>query len=100
MKRAAAPIPFAGSQLDETRHVCAFFTSDHEEYPVSLPFIRDGLLCGHKAIRVVNPHQSADHLQRLVDVGIDAGDAKLSGQLELRLNTNVYLLDGRFDADP
>jgi hypothetical protein len=24
MKRASAPIPFAGSLLDETRHVCAF----------------------------------------------------------------------------
>jgi len=28
MKRDAAPIPFAGSHLGETRHVCAFFNSD------------------------------------------------------------------------
>ncbi len=99
MKRAAAPIPFAGSQLDETRHVCAFFNSDDEEYPVLLPFIRDGFQCGHKAIHVVNPHQRAKHLQRLAAIGIDAAAAEQSGQLEIRINTDVYLPDGRFDPD-
>jgi hypothetical protein len=34
MKRATTLIPFAGSQLNETRDVCAFFKSD-EEYRVS-----------------------------------------------------------------
>ena len=34
-----APIPFAGSQLGEVRHVCAFFNSDDEEYRVLLPFM-------------------------------------------------------------
>jgi len=28
---ATPPIPFAGSQLDEVRHVCAFFNSDDEK---------------------------------------------------------------------
>jgi hypothetical protein len=32
MKKTAALIRFAGSQLGETRHVCAFFSSDDEEY--------------------------------------------------------------------
>jgi hypothetical protein len=94
-----APIPFAGSQLDETRHVCAFFNSDEEEYRVLLPFIKSGFQCGHKAIHVVNPDQRQDHLQRLADAGIDAAVAEPSGQLEVRINTEVYLPDGRFDAD-
>jgi hypothetical protein len=34
MKTLAAPIPFAGSELTETRHVCAFFNSEDEEYRV------------------------------------------------------------------
>lgn len=50
MKRAAAPISFAGSQLVEARHVCAFFNSDDEEYRVLLPFIKDGFECGDKAV--------------------------------------------------
>jgi hypothetical protein len=99
MKKTTAPIPFAGSQLDQTRHVCAFFNSADEEYRVLLPFIKDGFQCGHKAIHVVNPGQRQDHLQRLAEVGIDPATAQQSGQLELRVNTEVYLPDGRFDAD-
>ncbi len=99
MKKITAPIPFAGSQLDETRHVCAFFNNDEEEYRVLLPFIRDGFHCDQKAIHVVNPHQRADHLRRLAEVGIDAAAAEERGQLEIRVNTDVYLPDGRFDPD-
>lgn len=38
MKKMTAPIPFAGSQLDQTRHVSAFFNSADEEYRVLLPW--------------------------------------------------------------
>jgi DcmR-like sensory protein len=99
MRKTTAPIPFAGSQLDQTRHVCAFFNSTEEEYRVLLPFIRDGLQCGHKAIHVVNPDQRQDHLQRLAEAGIDLTGAQQSGQLELRINSDVYLPDGHFDPD-
>ncbi|HUA15839.1 MAG TPA: MEDS domain-containing protein [Verrucomicrobiae bacterium] len=99
MKKTTAPIPFAGSQLDQTRHVCAFFNNDEEEYRVLLPFIKDGFQCGHKAIHVVNPDQRQDHLQRLGAAGIDADAAQRKGQLELRVNADVYLPDGRFDPD-
>jgi hypothetical protein len=99
MKKTTAPIPFAGSQLDQTRHVCAFFNSADEEYQVLLPFIKEGFRCGHKAIHVVNPDQRQNHLQRLAEAGIDLAAAQQSGQLELRTNSEVYLPDGRFDAD-
>ena len=99
MRKTTAPIPFAGSQLDQTRHVCAFFNNDDEEYRVLLPFIRDGFQCGHKAIHVVNPGQRQDHLRRLSAAGIDAAAAQQNGQLELRINRDVYLPDGRFDPD-
>ncbi|HEU5400566.1 MAG TPA: MEDS domain-containing protein [Terriglobales bacterium] len=95
----APPISFAGSQLVETRHVCAFFNSDDEEYRVLLPFIKDGFGCGHKAVHVVNPHQRSEHLQRLATAGIDTAAGERDGQLELRTNTETYLRDGRFDKD-
>ena len=94
-----APIPFAGSQLDQTRHVCAFFNSDEEEYRVLLPFIKDGFKCGHKAVHVVNPEQRNDHLNRLIAAGIDTASAAQTGQFELRTNTEAYLREGRFDKD-
>lgn len=97
--KKTAPIPFAGSQLDETRHVCAFFNSDEEEYRVLLPFIKDGFECGHKAVHVVNPGQRNDHLNRLIAAGIDTAGAAQSGQFEVKTNTETYLRDGRFDKD-
>jgi hypothetical protein len=98
MKKITAPIPFAGSQLGETRHVCAFFNSDEEEYRTLLPFIREGFQSGHKAIHVVNPDQRAEHLRRLQETGIDPSLSQQTGQLEVRVNTEVYLPDGRFDG--
>src|SRR5271170_1337326 len=99
MKSVSAPISLAGSQLGETRHVCAFFNNDEEEYRILLPFIKDGLKSGDKAVHVLNPEQRQDHLQRLTDAGINPAVAQQSGQLELRTNTEVYLPDGRFDQD-
>ena len=96
---AAAPIPFAGSQLGEARHVCAFFNSHDEEYGVLLPFIKDGFERGDRAIHVVNPDERHEHLQRLAALGIDLSAARQSGQFELRTNTETYLRDGRFDQD-
>ena len=99
MKKDVAPIPFAGSQLGETRHVCAFFNSEEEEYRVLLPFIKDGFRCGHKAVHVVNPGQHHEHLDRLVAAGIDTAASQQSGQFELRTSTEAYLRDGHFDKD-
>ncbi|MDB5389010.1 MAG: hypothetical protein JWM11_4656 [Planctomycetaceae bacterium] len=93
------PIPFAGSQLGEARHVCAFFNSSDEEYRVLLPFIKDGFESGHKAVHVLNPCRCLDHVQWLDAAGIDTTATQRSGQLELRTNLEVYLQDGRFDQD-
>src|SRR6266436_1783963 len=99
MRQMPAPISLAGSQLGPTRHVCAFFNSDEEEYRVLLPFIKDGFERGDKAIHVVNPNHHHDHLQRLAGIGIDSTAVQRSGQFELRSSTETYLQDGRFDQD-
>ena len=97
MNRAVSPIPFAGSQLDRNRHVCAFFNNEEEEYRVLLPFVKDGFECGDKAVHVVNPGDRDRHFQRLTGVGIDTAAAQQSGQLEVRNSTDAYLSEGRFD---
>jgi MEDS: MEthanogen/methylotroph, DcmR Sensory domain len=99
MKRPLQPISLAGSHLGAVRHVCALFANDDEEYRVLLPFIRDGLSCGDKAVQVINPEARQEHLQRLTGAGIDATAHQQSGQLEIRNNTDVYLQDGRFEQD-
>jgi hypothetical protein len=99
MKKSAAPITFAGSPLGDVRHVCAFFNSEDEEYRVLLPFIKEGLERGDKAVHVVNHGRRRDHVRRLVEAGIDAAAAEESGQLELLSSSETYLKDGRFDQD-
>jgi hypothetical protein len=92
-------ISLAGSQLGAIRHVCAFFANDDEEYRVLLPFIREGLFSGEKAVQVINPEARQDHLRRLADAGIDSTAHEQKGQLQIHINTEVYLRDGRFDPD-
>jgi MEDS: MEthanogen/methylotroph, DcmR Sensory domain len=99
MKQATSPIPLAGSYLSEVRHVCAFFNNDDEEYRVLLPFIKDGLERGDKAVHVVNPDQRAKHLRLLASAGIDVQAAEQRRQFELRSNSETYLKDGHFDQD-
>jgi hypothetical protein len=99
MKTTAAPIRFAGSHLGEARHVCAFFDSREEGYRVLLPFIEDGFRCGDKAVHVVNPGERDDHIQRLASLGIDVDSAERDGQLEVHINTDTYLREGRFDKE-
>src|SRR5271170_5918047 len=99
MKRPLHPISLAGSQLGVVRHVCAFFANDDEEYRVLLPFIREGLSCGDKAVQVINPGARQEHLQRLAGAGIDSTRHEQSGQLQIRSSTEVYLRDGSFDQD-
>ncbi len=99
MGKVAAPISLAGSRLGDVRHICAFFNNDEEEYRVLLPFIKDGVECGDKAIHVVNPDQRHEHIHRLTSAGIDVSAAERRGQLELRTNTETYLRDGQFSQD-
>jgi len=99
MKKAPAPIPFAGSKLESIRHVCAFFNSRDEEYRVLLPFIKDGLACGDKAIHIVDPARHHSHLEHLAAAGIDAAAAQGKAQMEIRTTTETYLKNGQFDQD-
>ncbi len=99
MTTGRVPISLAGSELKDVRHVCALFNSDEEEYRVLLPFIQHGFDRGERAVHVVNPDQSGDHVRRLSAAGIDTAAAQRRGQLELRTNTDTYLRDGRFDQD-
>jgi hypothetical protein len=96
---ASEPIRFAGSVLDEQRHVCAFFHNSEEEYRVLLPFIKDGLQRGEKAYHIVDPKLRSEHRLRLASAGIDVDIAETRGQFELCNWADAYLRDGHFDQD-
>lgn len=92
-------IKLAGAELDKHCHICAFFHSQEEEYPLLLPFIKEGMERGEKAFHIVDPNLRATHLQHLQSAGMATAELENSGQLELRNWNEAYLLDGHFDQD-
>ncbi len=91
------PVRLAGSVLNRSKHVCAFFHSKAEEYRVLLPFIKDGFALGDRAFHVVDPNHRAAHLRRLSQEGIDVEAAEATGQLEVRKWQEAYIDGDYFD---
>ena len=75
-------------------HLCAFFNSHDDEYRVPLPFIKDGLETGEKAVHTVDPQRRDKHLRRLASGGIDVAAVRDSGQFKLRSWTHTHLREG------
>src|SRR5438874_11666371 len=90
-------VRLAGSVLDRSRHVCAFFHRKEEEYRVLLPFIKEGFEQGDRAFHMVDPRHRAEHLRRLQEAGIDVAEAERKGQLEVRRWEEAQFRDGHFD---
>jgi hypothetical protein len=99
MHASEAPVFLAGSALGEARHVCAFFNSREDEYRVTLPFIKDGLDRGHKAIHIIDPSRRADHLERLASFGIDTDAGHQSGQVAVADWSQTFFGEGPFDPE-
>ncbi len=79
--------------------MCAFFNSREDEYHVTLPFIRDGMECGDKAIHIIDPARRDDHVKRLTSFGIDTVPAPGRGQFELHDWGDTFFRDGDCDLD-
>lgn len=56
------PIRLAGSTLGHRAHICAFFNSAQEAYQVLLPYIKEGLERGEKAVHTINPRLRDEHI--------------------------------------
>jgi hypothetical protein len=91
------PVRLAGTNLGDRAHICAFFNSREEAYRVLLPFVKEGLDAGEKAVHTVDPRQREEHRHRLALAGIDVAGIERNDQLELRDWTNTHLANGKFD---
>jgi hypothetical protein len=89
-------VRLAGSTLDSRPHICAFFNDPDDEYCVLLPFIKEGLELGEKAVHTIDPRRLDEHRQRLDSAGIEVAALEKAGQLELRDWTNTHLRGGKF----
>jgi hypothetical protein len=92
-------LSLAGTEL-EYFHVCAFFNSRDEEYPVMSPFYKQATDQGEQNIHIVNPVHADDHRQRLSAAGIDVPHCESCGQLQVLTWNDAYLDDtGAFNKD-
>jgi methanogenic corrinoid protein MtbC1 len=92
-------IHFAGTRLGPPRHLCAFFHTLDERYRVLVPFVKEGIDRGEKAVHLVDPARRVEHLHHLRAGGIDVGAAQATGQLEVLGWEEAYLRGGRFDQN-
>jgi hypothetical protein len=93
------PIHFAGSTLDRSRHVCAFFDSSADEDRILHPFVREGIERDEKAFHIVDPTEREPYIARLEAAGVPVRELEADGQFELRNWHEAYLRGGRFDQD-
>jgi AcrR family transcriptional regulator len=92
-----APIPLAGGELRDARHVCGLFDEREEGYRGLLPFVIDGLARGERAVHIVDPAAREEHIERLARAGIDVPHEVDVGRLEVTTWEGAYLRGGRFD---
>jgi len=93
-------VTIAGAKLGRYRHVCAFFRDPEEEYQTLLPFIKEGIDQGEKALHIVDPVLVHHHRLRLESTGMDTAELERSKQLEVRGWEQAYLRSqGGFDLN-
>jgi hypothetical protein len=97
MTGARKSVRLFGENLDEGMHICTFFRSSAERYRVLMPFIREGMEQGDRALHIVNPALRSEHAQRIAEAGIDTARAEVDGQLEVIEWGQAYLRGGSFN---
>jgi len=93
----AGAVQLAKTIIDTRCHVCAFFRGSNEEYKTLIPFLKEGLDLGDKAVEILEPARRPEHVRRLTEAGIAVKRVLERGQLELRGWKDTYLRTGRFD---
>jgi hypothetical protein len=91
------PFQLASEALSRHRHLCAFFSSQEEQYEFLLPFVREGLEQGERGFHIVDPARVQDHRVQLTSSGIAVDALEREGRLEVRAWEQAYLRDEIFD---
>lgn len=99
MAETMKPVRLAGSVVNRSCHVCAFFHSKEEQYRVLMPFFKDGVESGDRSFHILDPHYLNEHVRRLEQEGIDVADAQARGLLDIRTWHEAHVERGLFDQE-
>jgi hypothetical protein len=99
MTRSDRKVSLAGRNIGCSCHACAFFHTEDQFYKVLMPFIREGIAAGERAVHIVDPAKRERHVEVLSAAGIDAESTQQAQQLEVRRWEEAYLREGHFDQD-
>jgi DcmR-like sensory protein len=93
----AQQLHLATEALGRHRHLCAFFSSQEEQYEFLMPFVREGLEQGERGFHIVDPARVHEHRAQLETSGIPVDTLEREGRLEVRAWQDAYLRSERFD---
>lgn len=94
---STSTVNLAGSAVVCPCHVCAFYRGADERDAALIPFIKEGLDAGERALLFVGASERLDRIDRLSRGGIDVDAALWNGQLEIEAWEDVQLRGGHFD---
>jgi len=97
MADCSKTVGVARSRLNYRCHVCAFFHSREDEYKILIPFMREGLDAGDRAVQIVGAEHRAEQIRRLTETGVDTLAAEQRGQLGVQTWEDSVLRGGRFN---
>jgi hypothetical protein len=92
-----SPFRLANEALRRHRHLCAFFSSQQEQYDFLLPFVKEGFACGERGFHIVDPSRVEEHRKHLTASGVPVDELETGGRLEVRTWQQAYLREDRFD---
>jgi hypothetical protein len=87
-----------GVAIEQGDHICAFYRGRDQRDDVLLPFLRDGLVQGHKCIAVMDD-PDVEQVTNPLSLVVDIESHLLTGQLELMSSDTAYLTDGHFSTE-
>ena len=97
MSDCSKTVGLARSRLNCRCHVCAFFHSREDEYKILIPFMKEGLDVGDRAVQIIAADRRAEQIRRLTETGVDALAAEQRSQLVVWSWEDSVLRGGRFD---
>ena len=97
MSDCSKTVGLARSRLNCRCHVCAFFHSREDEYKILIPFMKEGLDAGDRAVQIIAADRRAEQIRRLTETGVDTLAAEQRGQLVVQSWEDSVLRGGRFD---